>query len=165
MGTTACTLGNVQRMLCPQDDGLAMDDQYNAGAPQSGQNHLAAQRQESKEEDFIGISGISVSKLNIPSEVSAYTVNEAELDLSQLKRELKSYLMTVKIVRKNVLQLMFKQKGFSINYAKCIVSDDGTVVTLQIVDHSHTYSDFSKQESLSAAYTLPEGVKVVKCSF
>eukprot|EP01083_Nonionella_stella_P263005 893890_1 len=92
-----------------------------------------------------------------------FGVEEHDLDLSNLRENLKDHLMSVAITKNNVLKLTFKYRGFGIDLPNTVVK--GHVATLKIVDHSQTYGgNISEYNSLIVLYRIPKGVNVIKCN-
>ena len=99
-----------------------------------------------------------------PQHSGLYTIYLKDLDTSDLRHKLGQKLLSVSIVNENQLQLTFKLKGFSIDESKCELSRDHKTLTLMIRNHSQDYGSFHENDySLKARYTIPKGVRVIKC--
>merc|ERR1712173_349317 len=92
-----------------------------------------------------------------------FNVNIKDLDVSVLHKHLKPDLVSISIVKNNMLKLTFNRIGYMIDPKK--YEKKNGVITLHIVDTRQNYGDPQPAvESLSSYHTIPKGTHTIKCN-
>lgn len=181
-----CSVAQMQSKLCGGGEQINLEENNNIDANNNNNNfedniNIDANNESQGESDvdlkentIVGIDDPNQNTPttdtvlnNYPTSSGLYSVNLSDLDVSDLEKKLKPSLMSINIVQDNVLKLTFRSIGFSIDESKCERSrTNKEEVTLMVVDHSQSYGSFehSKGQSLSAFYTVPKGVRILKCN-
>ena len=160
-----CTVANLQGKICGTDyDGNEMDNNNSSQIEQDNESE-----NEFNMDGIVGFDnkGYNEDVKNYNNESAGKYKIDKNIDLSDLKKKLGMKLIRAEIVNENQLQLMFSQRGFSIDPTKCEMSKDGNgEYTLQILDHSYDIGNYDeKNHLLKTTYTLPQGTKMVKCNY
>lgn len=167
-----CSVANLQGKICgPDYDGNNMDNQA-----QQGNNNITETQQENESDNEFNMDAIVGYDNNggYNEDIKSYNNSSAgkykidkNIDLSDLRKKLGRKLIRAEIVNDNQLQLMFSERGFSIDPTKCEMSKDGNgEYTLQVLDHSYDIGNYNeKNHLLKTTYTLPQGTKRIKCNY
>ena len=137
----------------------------------SYEEHAEDAKSEESDNRISGIEDPKQSNRNIFASAShrkmgstgLFEVDIADLDVSTLKRNLEPHLVSVNVVKGNLLQITFNKTGFVIHPTKSEKNDG--VMTLHIVDTRENYGGPQPEiQSMYSFYRIPKAVHTITCN-
>ena len=155
--------------ICSSGEDPPTESNMDPNAQNDSERYEDDDESESSDNRISGIDDPKQSNQNVFTHSRGMTSNGLfevdinDLDISALKRNLEPHLVSVNVVKGNLLKITFNKTGFVIHPTKSEKKDG--VMTLHIVDSRENYGGPQPEiQSMYSFYRIPKAVHTITCN-